>query len=133
MPAYPGNGLAQLVAVNRMAYMWQNESVAANASVGSLSMAYRLSRLDGAFYPWGASFEVSFSAAPGAFNIYIMGANTDIGYPAPGYYIQLGNIAVVNSSNVGRWDMPSNQWPTFVAAFMAQLTNSVNVTLSVTR
>ena len=133
MPAYPGNNLAKELLNNRQGYLWLNEAPPVNTYPGSLSVAYQLQRINQSFYPWGAAFEVAFSAAPGAFNIYIMGSNTDQGNPSPGYYIQLGNISVVNSSNVGRWDMPSNMWPRYVAAFIAQLTNPVNVTLSVTR
>jgi hypothetical protein len=85
------------------------------------------------FYPWGLSFEAWFSGNPGVFEIDILGANNDIGFPEPGNYVQLGNINQVNSSFVGRWDMPSQIWPRYVAGFVKTLTNAVNVTLQVTR
>ncbi len=133
MPPYPGNGLATLLRDNRQAYLWHNATVPVNAAQGSLSHAFQLERVNRAAYPWGVSFEVSFSGAPGAFEIDIMGANADIGSPSPGNFIQLGNITVVNASNVGRWDMPTNMWPKYVAGFVKTLTNAVTVTLQVTR
>ena len=133
MPAYPGNGLATSLAYNRQVYLWDNETVPASASFGSLSKACLIQRIDGGYYPWGLSFEAMFSGNPGVFEIDLMGANNDTGYPTPGNYIQLGNITEVNGSYVGRWDMPSNIWPKYVAAYMKTLGNSVNVWLQVTR
>ena len=133
MGAYPGNGLANLIGYNRQGYLWDNAVVPAGASQGSLSVAFQISRIDNAFYPWGLSFECWFSGAPGTFEIDILGANNDIGYPTPGNYVQIGSINAVNSSNVGRWDMPSYVWPKYVAAYMKTLGNAVTVTLQVTR
>jgi hypothetical protein len=133
MPGYAGNGLAKLLHVNQTGIMWQTEVVPAAANPGSLSVAYQLERLDNAAYPWGASFEVTFASNPGLFNIYIMGANID----NAANYLQIGNISATNNATsgawVGRWDMPSNQWIRCVAAYMFQLTNAVNVTMTVTR
>ena len=133
MSAYPGNGLANLIGVNRQVYLWDQSSVPVKTSPGSLSQAVQVARLDNASYPWGLSFECWFSGDPGAFEIDIMGANVDIGYPTPGHYIQLGSITAVNSAFVGRWDMPSYVWPKYVAAYLKTLTNAVNITLQVTR
>lgn len=132
MPPYPGNSLATLLRDNKQGFLWHNATVPVNAAQGSLSHAFQLERNRSA-YPWGVSFEVWFSGAPGAFEIDIVGANDDIGSPSPGRYVVLGNITVVNASNVGRWDMPSNMWPKFVAGFVKTLTNPVTVTLQVTR
>jgi len=133
MPGYSGNGQALLLGVNRQAFMWNNEIVTAGAYPGSLSVAFLLARLDNASYPWGASFEVMFGGNPGAFEIDIVGANTDQAQN----YIKLGTITVANSYvsgyHTGRWDMPSNMWVKYVAAYMKTLTNAVNVTLQVTR
>lgn len=129
MPAYAGNNQAKLLHNNGQGFLWDNEV----APVGTLSKAYILERINRSYYPWGLSFEVSFSGAPGAFEIDLMAANSDIGNPAPGNYIQIGTITTVNSSNVGRWDMPSNVWPKYVAAYITTLTNAVNVTLTVTK
>lgn len=125
MPAYGGTGKATLLRENEQRYLWQNET----ASAGTLSIAYELARINRSFYPWGLSFEVVFSAAPGTFEIDLMGSNNDIA----ANFISLGTISTVNGSNVGRWDMPSNLWPKYVAAFVKTLTNAVNVTLQVTR
>jgi hypothetical protein len=125
MPNYTNNSQATLLYENRQQFMWNNESVPA----GTLSIAFQIRRTTGTFYPWGTSFELTFSGNPGAFEIDIMGANTD----NKGNYIQLGNITSVNGSYVGRWDMPSNVWPKYVAAYVNTLTNAVNITLQVTR
>jgi hypothetical protein len=129
MPPYPGNNLANILRNNAQVFLWDNEVVA----VGTLSRSFLLERINRSFYPWGLSFEVAFASAPGAFNIYILGANNDIGNPYPGYYNQIGNINVVNSANVGRWDMPTNVWPKYVAAYVAALGNAVAMTLTATK
>ena len=130
MPGYPGNDLANLLRSNQQAFLWNNE----NAAAGALSAAVQLERISHSSYPWGVAFDVQFSGAPGAFEIDIVGAQDDVGYPNPGQYVVLGTITAVNSSNCGRWDMPSNMWPKFVAAILKTLTNSaVNTTLRVTR
>jgi len=133
MPGYSGNGRANLLAANRQEYMWQSEIVSAGVYPGSLSVAYLLERLPNQYYPWGAAFEVMFSGNPGAFEIDIVGANIDQAQN----YIQLGTITTANSYvsgyYTGRWDMPSNMWVKYVAAYMKTLTNAVNVTLQVTR
>jgi hypothetical protein len=112
------------------------ETVPAGTFPGSLSQGFLLERLDNAFYPWGASFEVIFSANPGTFEVDILGANIDA---APNY-IQLASIKSTGSTGqtgtngfVWRYDMASNLWPKYVAGWMASLTNAVNVTLMVTR
>jgi hypothetical protein len=133
MPAYPGNALAQPLLNNRQVFLWDNESIPASASPGSLSRAFELQRVNQSFYPWGLSFEAWFSGDPGAFEIDIMGANNDNAEN----YVELGTIAATNHATsgayVGRWDMPSNMWPKFIAAYMKTLPNTVNVTLQVTK
>ena len=133
MPAYPGNGLANLLNSNRTMYFWGNEIVPAATWPGSLSIAYQLERLPNVVYPWGLSFELSFSGNPGTFEIDILGANADY----PQNYAYLGMINQVNlyipGYYVGRWDMPTQMWPKYVAGYIKQLTNAVNVTLTVTR
>ena len=125
MPNYTTSGQAKLLRDNTQGICWANESVTAP----QLSVAFLLERINRSYYPWGLSFEVQFSGAPGTFEIDLMGANTD----AVGNYIQIGNITTVNGSNVGRWDMPSNIWPKYVAGYVKTLTNAVNVTLTVTK
>jgi hypothetical protein len=125
MPGYQGMGQAALLRENQQKYLWQNETVTA----GSLSIAFELARINRSFYPWGLSFEVIFSAAPGTFEIDIMGANADFA----ANFISLGTISTVNSANVGRFDMPTNLWPKYVAGFMKTLSSAVNTTLQVTR
>lgn len=134
MPGYAGNGLAKLLRVNSQGgFLWNNETVAAGVFPGSLSVAYQVERLDYASYPWGASFEVIFNGNPGAFEIDIVGANTDQAQN----YTYLGSITAAASFvpgyYVGRWDLPTNVWVRYVAAYMKTLTNAVQATLQVTR
>lgn len=130
MPAYPGNDQAKLLRNNQQGFLWNQEP----APVGALSVAFELERINRSFYPWGVAFDVQFSGAPGAFEIDILGAQDDVGYPNPGQYVVLGTITSANGSNCGRWDMPSNMWPKFVAAVIKSLAGSgLNTTLRVTR
>lgn len=133
MPGYAGAGQAQLLFDNRQAYLWQNETIGAGLYPGSLSQAFQLERRAGAYYPWGASFEVMFQGNPGTLEIDIVGANID----QPQNYTFLGSIIQVASYvpgyYVGRWDMPQQIWVKYVAAYMKTLTNAVAVSLQVTR
>jgi hypothetical protein len=129
MSVYAGTSQATLLRDNSQAYLWQNELITASGTLAqSLSLAFQLERVNRSFYPWGLSFEAWFSAAPGAFEIDIMGANLDIAT----HYVQIGTITAVNSSNVGRFDMPTNIWPKYVAGYLKTLTNAVQVTLQAT-
>lgn len=131
MSSYQGKGQAQLLHTNSQVRLWDNEVVPASATgTQSLSKAVQLERISRSFYPWGCSVEAVFGSAPGTFEIDIMGANDD----NPNNYVQLGTITAVNSTNVGRYDMATNLWPKFVAAYMKTLGNAtVPVTLTVTR
>lgn len=129
MPNYGSNAQAALLRDNQQKFLWNAETVAN----GTMSIAFQLERINRSFYPWGAAFDVQFSGAPGAFVLSIVGAQDDVGVPTPGQYVVLGTITTVNATNCGRWDMPSNVWPKFVAAVMTSITNSVTTTLRVTR
>jgi hypothetical protein len=125
MPAYPGSSQATLIRTNQQQYFWNQESVAS----GTLSHAFQLERITGTYYKWGLSVAVVFSGAPGIFEVDIMGANNDLA----ANFVQLGTITAVDAGFAGRWDMPSNLWPKYVAAFLKTLTNAVTVTAQVTR
>ena len=129
MGAYPGPNQAKFLRNNSLHFMWDNELVAA----GTLSVAFMPERINRSFYPYGMSFEASFAANPGVFEIDIMGANTD----NPAYYITLGMITAANNGFgslftgfVGRWDMPTNMWPKYVAGYVKSLGNAVALTLT---
>lgn len=125
MPAYAGAGQAKLLRNNSQAFFWNNEVI----GVGGLSQAFLLERINRSDYTWGLSVEAWFAGAPGTFSLYIMGANND----NPNNYVELGTITTVNSANVGRWDMPSNLWPKYVAGYVSALANAVAVTMQVTK
>lgn len=124
MPAYPGNDLAKLLYENQQAFLWNNEV----AVVGSASIAFQLRRERGASYPFGASFELFFSGAPGVFEMDIQVADTDQDLR----YITVATIAAVNANNVTRYDM-TNLYPKYVRGKLVALANVVNTTLQVTR
>ncbi len=130
MPGYGTNARAALLRNNTQAFLWNQEIVAAS----TLSIAVELERINRSFYPWGLSFEVVFGGNPGVFEIDIMGANIN----NQANFLQLGNIttaagSTVAGSYVGRWDMPSNMWPKFVAGYIKTLANAVAVSLQVTK
>lgn len=132
MPGYSGVNQATLLRENRQVFCWQNEIIAAGlvAPLG-LSVAFQLERVRSVSYPWGFSVEVFFGAAPGAFEVDVMGADTD----DPRYYIKIGSIIAVNAFNVGRFDgIGSNlTYPKYVALYMKTLGNAVAVTGQLTR
>lgn len=79
----------------------------------------------------GLSLEISFSALPGAFEIDIQEADTDV----DAAYIAIPNaiINAVNAGNYARFDLSPFQGK-FVRAFMkTQSANAVNVTAKFTR
>ena len=125
MPNYTNNALAKMLKDNQQVYLWQNEIV----NPGTLSIGFELYRVSRSFYPWGLSAEVVFSGAPGAFEIDIMAANLD----NRANYNSIGTITVVNGSNVGRFDMPTNIWPKYIAGFVRTLANPVALSLQITR
>lgn len=132
MPAYGGSNLAKLLHNNVQGFLWDNEIPV----VGTLSKAYILERINRSFYPWGLSFEATFSGNPGAFEIDLMGANNDqlISYNFLGSIVQTNNLyGTIFTGYVGRWDMPSQIWPKYVAGYIKTLTNAVNLTLTVTK
>jgi desulfoferrodoxin (superoxide reductase-like protein) len=128
MPGYEGVGQAKLLRENSQVFLWQNDTVAASAVVGSLSLAVQLERVRSVHYPWGFSVEVAFSGDPGVFEVDVMVADTD----TPNHYIQWTNITQVNATNVGRVDV-LNSWAKYVALYMKTLPNAVTVTGQITR
>jgi hypothetical protein len=125
MPGYPGADQAQLLYENRQAFLFQNETVAA----GTASIAYQLRRERGAFYPWGMSLELSFSANPGTFEIDIETADTDDN----AHYVTINTLTGgLNTFYVGRLELPSF-WAKYVRAQVVSITNTVAVTILLTR
>jgi hypothetical protein len=129
MPNYTNGSKAALWRENTQPFFWNAETVAAS----TLSIAFQMARVNRSFYPWGISFEVIFGGDPGAFEVDIMAANQDL----MANFVQIGNITVTNNATggayVGRWDMPTNMWPKYVAGYLKTLTNAVSVTLQGTR
>lgn len=133
MPGYAGVNQSTLLRENRQAFCWQNETIAAGLAIVpvGLSLAFQLERVRSVSYPWGFSVEVFFGAAPGAFEVDVMGSDTD----DPRYYNKIGGITAVNAFNVGRFDGigPNLTYPKYVALYMKTLGNAVAVTGQLTR
>jgi hypothetical protein len=130
MPGYAGAGKAQILRNNTQGTLWSIQDGSPAAS--TLTIAFLLERINRSYYPWGLSFEVTFSGNPSTFEIDIMGADTDVA----ANYLELGSITTASGSTVsgayvGRYDMASNLWPKYVAAYIKTLTNAVNMTLVV--
>jgi hypothetical protein len=123
---YPGPGQASLLRPNNQQYLLQGQSQA--SAVGNASIAVQLGRIQDS-YPFGASFEIAFSGAPGTFEIDIQTADTDV----PGNFVTISSLTGgLNSSNVGRVELP-NFWAKYVRVFVKTLTNNVTTSVLVTR
>ena len=131
MPAYPGPGLAAPLAYTKQGLFWTGETVPTTYP-GSLSTAFQLQRVDANSYPWGFAVEVQFQGSPGAFEVDVMGAETD----APQNYIKIGSITAVASlvagNYVGRFDTTA-LYPKYVALNMTTLGTSGPVTAKISR
>lgn len=126
MPLYPGPGKAPLLHENNQAWLFQNEAVTA----GQASIAYQLERARGVAYPFGASFEISFSADPGAFEVDIQTSDSDA---ATGkYFSVVQTTGPLNASFVTRIEMPLF-WARYVRVILVSITNAVNLTVELTR
>ena len=122
-------GLAKLLYENQQAWLFGGPGAYEALDAGISSVAFQLRRERGAFYPFGASFELAFNGAPGAFEIDLQTADID----EDSHYVTLTNFSTgLNSSNVGRIELPSF-WARFVRAKIVTLTNSVGIQLLVTR
>jgi hypothetical protein len=124
MGAYPGNGLAKLIGSNRQKYLFENDNVV----VGESSVAYQIERIPGMSYPWGMSFDIAFSGAPGTFEIDIQTADID----QDSHYVTLNSLTTgsLNTSNVGRVELP-NFWAKYVRVKVVSFANYETVNLKV--
>jgi hypothetical protein len=121
---YGGTGAAKLLNANHQYVVFATGAVAS----GNKSLAVQLERQKSAFYPWGAAFQVLFSADPGTIDIEVQGAEID----ADVYYVKLASITSVNASFVGRYDMLTF-FPKFVRLHNKTVTNAVSATEWITR
>ncbi len=131
MPAYPGNGLAVPLAYTKQGYFWENEKPPTTYP-GSLSQAFFLQRVDATYYPWGFAVEIQFSGNPGAFEVDVMGSETD----NAANYLKIGSIttatSLVTGNYVGRFDTTS-LYPMYIALNLVSLANAVNITAKASR
>lgn len=129
MPFYPGAGQAKVIDPNApLKYFWSNERV----SAGQASVAFQLARVKGAYYPWGAAIEITFSATPGTFQVDIQGAEKD----QDANYNKLSATSIINAVNgsfVGRYDLGSPLYPKFIRLYTTTFPNDVLITATLTR
>jgi hypothetical protein len=139
LPGYqqiaPGNYLpvslrvaTQLLNRNAQGYVWFEQPYA--QCLGFASVAVKLYKVPGAFYPDGYSVEVVFSAPPGAFELDIQHADTDTDQN----YVTIASISSVGGTNsvVGRYELP-NISTRFMRVYMKTLTNNVLTTVQISR
>jgi hypothetical protein len=123
---YPGPGKATLLRPGQYCYLLLNQAI----TPGQSSIAVQLERTkSGFYYPVGFSLEISFSGAPGGFEVDCQLSDTD----QDSFYVQNSKITTgLNASNVGRIEVLS-YWALFMRASFPTLTNPVNVTVKATR
>ncbi len=123
MPAYGSQNLLLL-------YEGKQIEVFANEPVvnGESSIAVELRRTRGASYPFGVSYELVFSGAPGTFQVDIQHADNDV----DARYCTVASISVVNGSNAARFELPTC-WTKFARLNIVALGNPVNLTAIITR
>ena len=132
MSAYPGSGQAQLLRSNhQIALFGDGGTVGELVAAGTLSQAVQLERINRTFYPFGASFQLTFGGNPGVFEVDIMTSDIDEQI----YYCTINSLtstAQLNSNYSGRVELP-NFWAKYVAVYVKTLTNPVTVAALVTR
>jgi hypothetical protein len=123
---YPGDGQARLLRCAEQATLLYKT----NAPAGTASTAVQLERIKAAtVYQFGVSFEISFSGAPGNFDVEIQTADTD----AESMYVSIAAITSgLNASNVCRVELPSF-WARYVRVKVVVLANPVTTSVLVTR
>jgi hypothetical protein len=133
MPGYAGAGKATILRTNGVGILFSFQDGIISAP--QLSVAFLLERISHSYYPWGLSWELTFSANPGNFEVDLVAANTDIAtsYISLGSITQASTSGVVSGAYTYRYDMASNIWPKYVAGYLKSLANSVNTSLVVTR
>lgn len=123
---YPGSGKATLLRPGQYCYLLQNTLITA----GQSSIAVQLERTkSGFYYPFAFSLEISFSGAPGSFEVDCQVSDTD----QDSFYVQNSKITSgLNASNVGRIEV-TTAWALFARVSIPTLANPVSVTVKITR
>lgn len=124
--SYAGSGKATLLRPGQYLYLLQSQLITAPQT----TIAFQIERTkSGFFYPIGFSLEISFSGAPGTFEVDLQTSDTD----QDAYYCKAAVLnGGLNSNNVGRIEW-TNYWALFARANIVTLTNAVNVTIKATR
>jgi len=90
------------------------------------SLAFAMTR--GGGQPFGVSWELIFSAAPGAFQIDVQHADTD----SETSYVTVNSVTAVNANQAARVELPAC-WTKFSRLKVVSLANDVQLTARCTR
>lgn len=122
MPVYAaGNATALAPGDQALAFSAENVKAALPASA-----AFATQRAGG--QPYGESWELIFSAAPGAFQVDVQHADTD----ADVNYVTMNSVTAVNTNQAARIELPAC-WSKFSRLKVVSLTNDVQLTARFTR
>jgi len=120
MPKYQ-SGVSDHLQIGKVGVLFDNERIAA----GQASTAFSLQRDR---VPFGAAFQVQFSASPGTFQVDIQGSETN----DSNSFVTLASISSVNATFAGRYDMIAF-FPKYVRINMTTFPNDVLTKAIVTR
>lgn len=132
MPGYKGQGQATLIRDNQQVFLFQQELI----TPGIASIALQLERINRSYYPWGVSFQVSFTdvngnpADPGVFEVDIQTSDLDQDTQYCVINEWVGD-ASLNANFVGRIELPSF-YAKYIRALVKTLPNPVYTTLLAT-
>ncbi len=119
---YPGDGKASLLRCGESQQLWLNQAIVAGTT---RSIAVQLEWIkSGFFYVPRAAIELSFSGAPGTFEIDVEFSESDIGNS---YVASATTITAANANNFARWDMPAAFFPKFIRLFAKTWPNPVTI------
>jgi hypothetical protein len=124
---YPGDGKAALLRCGEQQQVWSNQAIVSGTT---RSIALQLEWLKSGFsFVPRVAVELSFSGAPGTFEIDVEYSETDIGNS---YVASSTTITVANSNNYARWDLPVGNAPKFMRLFAKTWPNPVTISAIIT-
>ena len=122
-----GDGRASLLRCGEQQQVWLNQAIVAGTT---RSIAVQLEWVkSGFFYVPRAAVELTFSGAPGTFEIDVEFSESDVGIT----YVASGTtITVANATNCARWDLPDGNAPKYMRLFAKTWPNPVTISAIVT-
>ena len=120
MPVYQ-NAVCDNLQIGEVGILFDNERIAATTA----SKAFSLQRDK---VPYGAAFQITFSADPGSFEVEIQGSETN----DTKSFVKLASVTAANSTFVARYDMVAF-FAKYVRIYIKTLANGVYISAIVTR